>query len=379
MTLALPSRIARIGAGSPQREALLQRLIQVARQGLPRMFRPDQHCFAFTRKRGPDGQVALHGTSLRYGAITVLGACHLDRDAQRAIFAGRTAAEFTAGMLEQLSDSTNLGDLALVTWAAAELSLPQMGDAIDRLRRRNAESRDAYTVEAAWVLSALVAAQRLVRVQDMLPAARDRLLAIGSLRSGIFPHWTNPHAAPWHRRHVACFADQVYPIQALARYHKVFAHGPSLTMAARCADQICRLQGRAGQWWWHYDCRTGEVIEGYPVYTVHQDSMAPMALLDLAEAGGPNHGDAIRLGLDWMDRAVEIDRCLIDDDLALIWRKVARTGPGKMVRALRAAASRLHPRLRLRGLNAVLRPTAVDYEDRPYHLGWILHTWLGSL
>jgi hypothetical protein len=379
MTLALPSRMARIGAGNPQREALLQRLISVARLGLPRMFRPDQHCFAFTRKRGSDGKVALYGTSLRYGAITVLGARHLDRDAQRTIFAGRTAAEFTAGMLEQLSDGTNLGDLALVTWAAAELSLPQLDHAIGRLRSRRAESRDAYTVEAAWVLSALVAAQRLTRVQDMLPAARDRLLTIGSLHSGIFPHWTNPRAAPWHRRHVACFADQVYPIQALARYHSAFPHGPSLTMAARCADQICRVQGRAGQWWWHYDCRTGDVIEGYPVYTVHQDSMAPMALLDLAEAGGPSHGDAIRLGLDWMDRAVEVDRCLIDDDLALIWRKVARTGPGKMVRALRAAASRLHPHLRLRWLNSLLRPTAIDYEDRPYHLGWILHTWLGSL
>lgn len=378
-TVALPPRVARIGSGSTEREALLQRLLTVARQGLPRMFRPEQGCFAFTRKRGPDGQVALHGTSLRYGAITVLGARHVEPSAQRAIFGGRTAAEFTAGMVEQLDDSTNLGDLALVTWAAAELSLPQVEQAVARIRRRNGEMCDAYTVEAAWVLSALVAAHHLVRVQDLLPAARDRLLTAGSLHSGIFPHWTNPRAAPWHRRHVACFADQVYPIQALARYHKAFPHGPSLTMAARCAEQICRVQGRAGQWWWHYDCRTGDVVEGYPVYTVHQDSMAPMALLDLAEAGGPDHSDAIRLGLDWMGRAFEVDCCLIDDDLALIWRKVTRTGPGKMVRAVRAATSRLHPRLRLRGLNAVLRPTAIDYEDRPYHLGWILHTWLGGL
>ena len=80
-----------------------------------------------------------------------------------------------------------------------------------------------------------------------------------------------------------------------------------------------------------------------------------------------------------MDRAVEVDRCLIDDDLALIWRKVHAPARAKWSASLRAAASRLHPRLRLRWLNALLRPTVIDYEDRPYHLGWILHTWLGGL
>ncbi len=379
MALAPSPRIAHIAAGNEALEALLRRLVEVARQGLARMFVPEQGRFAFTRKRQPDGRVTLAGMSLRYGAISVLGARHLDEQAQRGILGGRSAAEFTCQMLEELDDRTNLGDLALVTWAAAEMSLPQVPQAVERLRRRQAASCDAYTVEAAWVLAALVAARRQAPVLDLARQARDRLLGIAPLRSGIFPHWTNPRAAPWHRRHVGCFADQVYPIQALARYHKALRHGPSLVMAARCSEQICRLQGPQGQWWWHYDCRTGEVIEGYPVYTVHQDSMAPMALLDLQEAGGPAFGDAIRRGLGWMARAAEVDRCLIEDDLALIWRKVTRAGPGKLARQLRAAASRIHPRLRLHWLNGLLRPTSIDHEDRPYHLGWILHTWLGGL
>ncbi len=378
MAPALSPRISHISAGNEALEALLQRLVKVAREGLGRMFVPEQGRFAFTRKRQVDGRVALDGTSSRYGAISVLGARHLDEEAQREIFAGHTAAEFAGQMAEELNERTNLGDLALVTWAAAEMSLPQVPQAVEQLRRRDGAGREAYTVEAAWVLAALVAARRQAPVQDLVRLARDRLLGIAPVRSGIFPHWTHPRVGPWHRRHVACFADQVYPIQALARYHKAFGHRPSLMIAARCAEQICRVQGSQGQWWWHYDCRTGEVIEGYPVYTVHQDSMAPMALLDLGEAGGPGCGDAIRRGLGWMARAAEVDRCLIEDDLALIWRKVTRAGPGKLARQLRAATSRIHPRLRLGWLNGVLRPRSIDYEDRPYHLGWILHTWLGG-
>ena len=378
MAPAISGRITRVSAGNTDLEGLIQRMLKVAQEGLPRMFLAERDSFAFTRKRQTDGQVCLAGESLRYGAISVLGASHLSEPAQRAVFGGASAREFTQRMIEGLVDNTNLGDQALVIWAAAEQSMPQIPQAIEQLRRRNGAGCDAYTVEAAWVLSALIAARRQANAQDLIRTARDRLLGLASLRTGIFPHWTNPSAAPWYRRHVACFADQVYPIQALARYHKAFPHGPTLAAASRCGEQICRLQGRQGQWWWHYDCRTGRVIEGYPVYTVHQDSMAPMALLDLAEAGGPVHHDAIRMGLSWMDRASEVDRCLIEDDLTLIWRSVKRED-GRRIRSLRAALSRVHPALRANWLDRLYRPTLIDYEDRPYHLGWILHTWLGAL
>ena len=41
---------------------------------------------------------------------------------------------------------------------------------------------------------------------------------------------------------------------------------------ARAAwSTICTVQGNSGQRWWHYDSRTDRVVEGYPVYSVHQD------------------------------------------------------------------------------------------------------------
>src|SRR5437660_681979 len=75
---------------------------------------------------------------------------------------------------------------------------------------------------------------------------------------------------------------------------------------ARGARATCQTQGDAGQWWWHYDYRTGRLLEGYPVYAVHQDSMAPMALFAAARVAGRHFDDAIGIGLDWLCAAPEL-------------------------------------------------------------------------
>jgi hypothetical protein len=66
---------------------------------------------------------------------------------------------------------------------------------------------------------------------------------------------------------------------------------------------------------------------------------------------------------------------LVDRAAGLIWRKVARREPGKLTRYAQAVASGLHPRLRLPLADALFPPGTIDYEDRPYHLGWVLHAF----
>jgi hypothetical protein len=175
--------------------------------------------------------------------------------------------------------------------------LPQ---ALQRLSGFDRRSAAEYVVEAAWVVSALVTARGQADVEDHLAQARQRLLDSVRPASPVFPHTTGPGLVKPYREHVACFADQVYPIQALARLHHSGADKEALDTARTTAEQICRLQGPDGQWWWFYDARTGEVVEGYPVYTVHQHAMGPMALLDLAEAGGGDYDEPIRRGLRWL-------------------------------------------------------------------------------
>jgi hypothetical protein len=75
--------------------------------------------------------------------------------------------------------------------------------------------------------------------------------------------------------------------------------------------------------------------------------------------------------------APETAEPLVLDDEALTWRKVARNDRRKAVRAVRGAATALHPALRP-PVDALAPPGVVDRECRPYELGWLLFAWLGS-
>ena len=351
-------------------------LLGVALTGLQKMYCKETHRFAFTLRKSENDKLCCIGESLRYGAIVAIGARYLSDDLQQQVFGGDSATQFCGRMLKDIDSVSNLGDVALITWAAAELKHPQLKVAINRLSEMSGANCPCPTVEAAWVLSALSVAHDQLDVGNELLQAKQRLLQCFNFSAGIFTHHTDQSKSLGGRSHVSCFADLVYPIQALAKYHQAVGDIEALDTATVCAERICKLQGDAGQWWWHYDVRTGNVIEGYPVYSVHQDSMGPMALLDLQEAGGPCFDKEIVLGLQWLNNAPEIGCSLIDEENSVIWRKVARAEPRKATRFIRAAATRAHPNLKMQWLDSVFRPTVIDYECRPYHLGWILYTWL---
>lgn len=385
------TRMAALGREEPQLHALAQRLLSVAESGLPSMLLPGGEAFAFTMagRRAPGGSWTLErrGTSTRYAAITALGARFLPEERQRTVLGGRTAEEFTGLLVESLPAVTNLGDAALIAWAAAETGHPKLSDAVARVEALDDDGRPRYTVEAAWVLSALAAARSTVDVDRRLTVARDRLLRARIGDSPLFPHATGPGLVPWYRAHVSCFADQTYPLQALARTHAGGDGGgdpEALAAADACAARICELQGDGGQWWWHYDARTGGVVEGYPVYSVHQHAMAPTALFDLADAGGTDFGRSIRRGLRWMTGVPELaarpekQEPLILDELGVTWRKVYRGDPKKAVRAARGLGTRVAPALRLKSLDRVYPAVSVDRECRPYEFGWMLHAWQGG-
>jgi hypothetical protein len=353
-------------------------MIRVAVDGLPHMFDPAVGVCVHTRARMADGRVVAVGRSPRYTAIVALGARFLREDEQRRIFGGLTGADVVTRLIEGASGWTNLGDVALVAWASGEYSHPESTRVLDRLRVVLRSRTEFFTVEAAWALAALVAAAPAADTESDARRLRDFLVSSFSSRACVFSHRVGDHGLGGaFRRHVACFADQVYPIQALARLHRTLRDSTALEVADACAQRICDAQGANGQWWWHYDSRTGAVIEGYPVYSVHQDAMAPMALMDLLEAGGKDHRREIAAGVLWMDEAHEVGRSLIEEDLSVIWRKVGRNDPRKLVRLTRAIATRLNPSWRVSMLDRLFPARRIDFESRPYHLGWILYAWLG--
>ncbi|HEY3087706.1 MAG TPA: hypothetical protein VGJ59_06560 [Jatrophihabitantaceae bacterium] len=351
-------------------------LVESAKRALPRMYLSGTAQFVQTTRLGSGG-LRDEGTNLRYAAIVALGAARLDPAEQRALLAGSDAAQLAEAVTGQARTSADLGAAALAVWASAEVAGVADPTLVGRLVAAARSSRPAPTVDLAWTLTALLA----VRAMSDVAADADQLAArlqTAQGAQGLFPHAVPRESLPRYRAHVGCFADQVYPIQALARHHAAIEDPNSLAAAQRCAQRIVRLQGGAGQWWWHYDVRTGEVVEGYPVYSVHQHAMAPMALLDLRAAGGIDYQLAVNRGLSWVFDPPETAAGLIHEETGAIWRKVGRRERRKAVRSIRSVTTAVSPRLRMRLLDRVCPPGVIDYECRPYELGWLLYAWVGA-
>jgi hypothetical protein len=357
-----------------QYEGFVDRMRRMSIPALARLYRPEQRVYAHCvrRRAGADG---IEGVSRRYTAITLIGLASEPREAARAALCGHDSRDVCAAMLAETGAVENLGDVALTLWACAALEHDDCSQAVARLIELWGRPGPKMTVEVAWVLTAAALLDHrrdLARVRD---EARKRLLDAFSATSRVFPHVVGGSAGAL-RSHVACFADQVYPIYALAKVHAAARDSDALRAAEACAAMICERMGDAGQWWWHYDYRTGRVIEGYPVYAVHQDAMGPMALLALRDAGGRDFSQHVARGLNWLARSPELDgRSLVDEESGWIWRKVARREPRKLVRRMQAGLSNLHAGLRVPAADLLFPPRSIDWESRPYHYGWLLHAF----
>lgn len=357
--------------------ASVAQLTELAVRGLPHMWDEDAQSFVQTMRGlpSPEGPVLRQeGINLRYSAIVALGTSRLRPAEQREALGGRTARDLATLVAAQAWEHPDPGAVALAAWALAEVTGTPDERLLDRLADLLARGTPVPTVQASWMLAAALAAPGAAASARIVSAVRPRLLAAQG-DQGIFPHVLPADSQGRWRAHVGCFADQVYPVQALARLAAAHDDAEALAAANRCARRICELQGPAGQWWWHYDVRDGSVVEGFPVYSVHQHAMGPMALIELRGAGGEDHMTEVVLGLSWLRTHPEVVEDLVAEDLAVVWRKVYRREPAKAARRVSALTTSLRAGLHLPGLDRLLPPTRIDHECRPYELGWLLYAW----
>ena len=319
-----------LAASSAAGPDFLDRLRALAFAGLPRMYRPEEKRFMFRLRRTADGAVVAEGISRRYTAITLIGLAEEDEAAATEVMAGHTPRAVAESLLAELPSVENLGDVALALWAAHAVGVA------DRRAGWDAPGRDAPRRGPA------------LHGRGRLGAGRA-----DPRHRGAPPRPARPHRAPAARRRraprrrssrtcstvAACARTSPASPTSCTRCRRCRSTRPrpatarALDAAARCARHFCDVMGPAGQWWWHYDWRTGDVVEGYPVYAVHQDAMAPMALLAVEDAGGPSFAKEVALGLEWLRSSPELSGgSLVDDQAGLIWRKVARREPSKLAR-----------------------------------------------
>ena len=341
------------------------------------MYLPKRQAFPHTARFADNG-LATAGISLRYTAIALLGLATLTPHDQETVLSGRRASDLVGSLVTAARFSDDPGAVALVAWASAEVAGEPDSVCLDRMREMLAGGRPLMTVDTAWMLTAGVASG-LDGAAGAVSRESMTLLAASQGPGGLFPHALPAASLGRLRAHVGCFADQVYPIQGLARYGKAADDSRALSLANACAGRIVSLQGLNGQWWWHYDARSDRVVEGFPVYSVHQHAMAPMALLDLAHGGGTAYPDAVDAGIRWVFDRPEVDVDLVDAGRGVIWRKVGRREPAKALRKGNAALSAVLASARVPAADRLFPATEVDRECRPYELGWLLYAWNRSV
>jgi hypothetical protein len=365
------------GVRAPGAEALSENVIAIALRGLPQMVDPASSFFSHTCER-VGGRMTPKGVSHRYTTMVLLGL-------RRAEQAGHRSPVDVREMLERLTANldwiTNIGDLGLMLWTIAELDtarLPKFCEVagIARSLERFGGNTECFTMETAWFLTGLAAARQAAgsELKDLDPVAHAvyAQLTGNQGKSELSGHLHKGRTVAAHaRRHIGSFADQVYPTIAFSRYAQAYQRQESAQRALRCARRICELQGEYGQWWWHYDSRTGDVIEPYPVYSVHQHGMAPMALFAAGDATGENFSAGIVRGLEWITGANEIHRDMRDPEAGVVWR--CAYAP-KLKSYLNAAAQTIRLPLRLQERPETLK---IRYECRPYELGWALYGLAG--
>lgn len=352
-------------------------LISVANNGLSQMWEPDPGLFCFRLKQTPMGLIR-EGVSRRYTLITLLGLQRYE------ISGGSFPTIGINGAVERLVRDCgaidNVGDLGLLLWLCALACPEYLEDVCAKVDAKSALSRFrgaqlGITMELAWFLSGLAhAAQAGLKAPDLADTAVKTfgLLKTNQGDQGIFGHLAQKRSlAGVVRGRIGSFADQVYPIYALTKFSQAYGHAAALNLAKRCAEAICRAQGPLGQWWWHYDAGSGEVVEKYPVYNVHQDGMGPMALFALAEASQGDFSESIYKGLAWIDGRNEMNIDLCDSSAGIIWRSIYRRRSGM------AYIAELWKVLRSGQAVDSMDDLDITFECRPYELGWLMYAFAG--
>jgi hypothetical protein len=347
----------------------------LALRGLVPMFNEEKQLFCHRLVRTERGLVQ-DGLSPRYTIMTLLGLREFERAGGTSTF---DTNRLYNSFIRDIGWINCVGDLGLTLWLTATFAPDQLTNFIRRTDLNTAltrylDARHARTTELAWFLAGLahagMASRQIATELTDLAVETYHKLEENQGEYGFFGHMSR--AKSWAgilRGRIGSFADQIYPVYALSKFAVAFHIEEPLGAALEGATAICKAQGELGQWWWLYDSQEGRISSRYPVYSVHQQGMAPMGLFALQEAAGQNFQEHIYRGLRWIYGSNELKVDMRDLDHGLVWRCIR--AKSKQTKYWDTALSLV----RTPKENASVGPLEVLFEDRPYELGWLLYAF----
>lgn len=344
---------------------------------LSHAFDPDRALFSWTSSTNASGE-PVHDFamehSLRYTINTYLGLSEAELHGGEIEWLGpvRTrVSDFLAACGSQIDNCGDHGLLLVLlaatdpSHAAAEHSLTRIEEAIapdDAAVHLNAQ-------ELCWMLWGTTAFAGEPRSRALAERVFDLVR-----HNFVHPVTGMPrHSTRRYRAHAVSFGSTVYFLRAMYEYAETFDSAEARQMFMTCLQRVLALQGDDGAWPWMIDARTAVPIDIYPIFSVHQDSMAMLFLFPAQQYGVAGVDEAIERSFRWNLGFNELKTAMLrDEPYAWFYRSIERTE--RWPRARRY----------LRGLGPGTRKhpehsshVRVNRECRSYHPGWVLYTWSG--
>lgn len=358
-------------------------LVEGAAANLYQTWDADRALFPYSIRLRSDGSMMRdydHPLSVRYTINSLLGLHRYE-----VVTPGRgnaEAMEWTRSFLDRnRTRITSLADWGLLTVLQVELG-DTRGAAASLESVQLLSTQRAHTVQdVAWALWGACAGARLE-----VPAAEA---VAHQLADTLLVRYRDPvsgmplHSPARWRRRVVSFGALVYYLRALWETSLSLHREDAEQAFERGLERAFDIQRQDGGWPWLMDTATGRAVDDYPLFAVHQDSMAMLFLLPSLDAGDACAASAISRSLAWTrGNNVLGAEMYASEPFFLAYRSIERTE--RLPRLRRFVRSSVRARLGSgsgsgSGNEAQMRQLVLNDECRSYHPGWILFAWADRL
>jgi hypothetical protein len=353
----------------------MSKLIQASFSLLQKMYDPNR-CL-FSHKTDVDGATYTsdfsYPHSLRY-TINVLAG--LQRAQEHRHVRWDVCGELDRFLNLHGQHITNAGDKGLLLYVAAHgrsqrqfRIFTEVRDLVDqpaRLRTLNLQ-------EVSWMLSGLTEYAAVSQKPEAVTAAEDLFQFIDRYflnKDTMLPF----HDLSLWRRPFTTFGGIVYFLKALAEYAAAFNNKYAEVIFKEGVSKMLEFQGPRGEWPWFYNVFDSKVVDWYPIYSVHQDSMAALFLLPALDLSIGGAAQAIEKSYRWLfgNNQLGLPMMVTSPDF-FIYRCIHRRGA--LERPKRFGRSALLSAIPKSAGFAANRQLEVIKHGRSYHPGWILFAW----
>lgn len=316
-----------------------------------------------------------HPLAVRYTLITALGvhgaaagglAHPLAEGSQRLV---QRVAERHGPRLRSEADA----GLLLLALAEAGVRPSEQAELVGRMRRavEGSGARSLTMQDLSWMLWGAVHAARA-----RVPGAADAAAAVQRLIAAAFTSRHSPlplHATARARRRLVSFGSLTYFLRSQLEWAR-YAGDDQVEQRFRVAlATTLGLQGGAGEWPWLLDTRTAAILDAYPVFSVHQLSMAMLFLRPAAVEGYPGVDEAIARSFRWVRGENDLGIPIVVDGGRFIYRSIEETD--RWARAQRYARTTRRAMLGRADAWGKRRRVRLNPESRSYEWGWLLYAW----